>query len=178
MGCNKIINTDYYKLTKINPKSLRNYMVTDAGEKAMDRLYNDLKDLVSSYPNFEEWFDTIVRPEVDCAEGKREIIIALSEVEENPKAILTGIAILKNTDKQKKICTFRIHENYRNQGIGSELFEQCFEYLGTRKPVISISEDKINMFEKHIEKYGFELVEILDAKYVKGKKEYVYNGML
>lgn len=178
MSYNKIINTNYLKVTEIEPEALRNYIVADVEEKSMDILYNDLKDLASSYPNFEKWFDTIVRPEVELKDGKREIIIALSEMPQKPKSILTGIAILKKTDKQKKICTFRIHDTYRNQGIGTKLFEKCFEYLGTRKPVISISDEKINSFKKHIDKYDFELVEILDGYYVSGRKEYVYNGKL
>lgn len=174
----KVIKTEFTKVTEIQPEIVRNYMVNKLEGKFMDTLYNNLKELVSSYPNFEDWFDNTVRPEIDRKDGKREIIVAFSEVEGKKDLELTGIAILKKTSMEKKICAIRIHEDYRNQGIGSGLFEYCFKYLDTRKPIMSICEDKLPIFEKHINKYRFELKQTLDDYYVKGKKEYVFNGTL
>lgn len=174
----KVIKNKFIKVTEIEPQSIRDYMIGNLEGKFMDALYNNLKELVCSYPNFEKWFDNVVRPEVACKDGRREIIISLSQVEGMLDNQLTGIAILKNTDLEKKICAFRIHEDFRSQGIGSDLFEYCFEYLGTRKPIMSISEDKFETFKSHISKYDFKLEQVLDDYYIKDKKEYVYNGTL
>ena len=75
-------------------------------------------------------------------------------------------------------CSIRVNERYRNSGIGTELFKACFKFLETDKPVITISEKNIPIFKKHIDKYKFEQKQILDDYYIKGSKEYVYNGTL
>lgn len=174
----KVIKNSYYKVSQIEPELLRKFMINEIGEKAKEKLYNYLKDLAECYPKFDEWFDKTVIPEMELKDGKREIIIVISELESSHRALLTGIAILKKTQYEKKICTFRIHEDYRNQGIGTELFEKCFEYLGTRKPIITISDKSRDMFEKHIIKYGFEKKQELKDYYKQGTIECVYNGFL
>jgi len=173
-----IEKTTYHNVSEIEPEDLRLFMINEVGERAMDKLYNQLKDLVQSYPNFGSWFYNIVIPELKLKNGTREIVIALSKIEGHDKSILTGIAILKRNRLEKKICTFRIHDDYRNQGIGTELFEKCFEYLGTRTPIITISEDRKNMFEHHLTNYCFQETERLANYYNQGSIEYVYNGKL
>jgi ribosomal protein S18 acetylase RimI-like enzyme len=175
---NNSITTSFIKLSETEPEAVRKLMINEVGEKAKEKLYNNLKDLADSYPNFEDWFYNIVMPQMEVKNGKREIIIAISEVENREKYLLTGIAILKNTVEEKKICTFRVHKDFRNQGIGTGLFEECFKYLGTRKPKITISENTIEMFKKHIEYYEFDKCETLEGYYKNGIKEYVYNGKL
>lgn len=174
----KIINTRFIKLSETEPEEVRKLMINEIGEKAKDKLYNNLRDLADSYPNFAEWFYNIVMPEMELKDGRREIIIAISKIGDKEKYLLTGIAILKKTINEKKICTFRVHEDFRNQGIGTGLFEECFKYLDTKKPKITISENTIDMFKKHIELYKFDRCEILDGYYKEGIKEYVYNGKL
>ncbi|MDD4048905.1 MAG: GNAT family N-acetyltransferase [Clostridia bacterium] len=147
-------------------------------DKVKEKLYNYLRDLAESYPQFDDWFYNVVLPEVELKKGEREIIIGISELEDSNKSILTGIAILKKTQLEKKICTFRVHEDYRNQGVGTELFEKCFEYLGTRKPIITISQNRQEMFKNHIMRYKFEGTQILKGYYKQDSIEYVYNGCL
>ena len=168
----------YHKVSQIEPEVLRRFMINEVGEKSKEKLYNYLKDLVDSYPKFNEWFYNIIIPEIELKNGEREIIIVLSELEDSNKVILTGIAILKKKQSEKKICTFRIHEDYRNQGIGTELFEKCFEYLGTRNPIFTISCDRKEMFESQIKSFDFEETQVLKDYYKKDSVEYVYNGYL
>lgn len=135
-----------------------------------------------NYPNFNEWFYETVIPEVELKNEQREIIIAISDLnkedckEEN--LLVTGIAVLKKTKNEKKICALRIHEDYRNLGIGTKMFEECFEYLGTRKPIITITENLLSVFEGHINDYKFERTQVLENYYINGKTEYVFNGTL
>ncbi|RTE08237.1 GNAT family N-acetyltransferase [Paenibacillus whitsoniae] len=174
----KIYKNIFLKVSEIEPEVLRRYMLSEVGEKAKDKLFNYLRDLSESYPDFENWFYNKVIPEVGSKKGEREIIVVVSKIEGHPQVILTGIAILKNKEQEKKICTFRIHEDYRDSGIGSELFEKCFEYLGTRKPIITISSDRKEMFENHIKKFDFFETEVLKDYYKDNTIEYVYNGLL
>lgn len=175
---NKKFNTTFVRLSETKPDSIRKLMLNAVGEKSKEKLYNNLKDLTDSYPNFEKWFYNTVIPEMELKNGKREVIIAISEFTESKECLITGIAILKKSLSEKKICTFRVHKDFRGNGIGSELFEECFRYLGTRKPMISISENTIDMFKKHIETYKFHEEEVLDGYYKEGIKEHVYNGKL
>lgn len=175
-----IKKNSFYNVSEIEPEVLRSFIINEVGDKAQDKLYNYLRDLTDSYPQFKHWFYNIVIPGIELKNGEREIIIVLSEIENEgiTRTILTGIAILKRTDKEKKICTFRVHEKYRNQGIGTVLFEKCFEYLGTKKPIISISIDRKEMFDSHIESFNFNETQILKDYYKQGSVEYVYNGYL
>lgn len=177
----KLINTEFLKVSKVQPDTLKAYLIQEVGLKSQDILYNYLKDLNDSYPDFKEWFYDKVLKGILVENNKREIIIALSKLEnENveKKYIITGIAILKKTNDEKKICTFRIHEDYRNLGIGKSLFEECFEYLETNKPIITISGDRKEMFEPLIKQFEFTLEQELKDYYKKGSVEYVYNGTL
>ncbi|ULO07044.1 GNAT family N-acetyltransferase [Paenibacillus sp. 19GGS1-52] len=174
----KIIKHTFYKVSEIEPEVLRHFMINEVGERAKDKLYNYLRDLTESYPDFENWFYNVVIPEVELKDGKREIIIVLSEIEGHSQALLSGLAILKKTKYEKKICTFRIHEDFRNQGIGSELFEKCFEFLKTRKPIITISHYRKKMFDNHIINYNFIETQVLKDYYKQDSIEYVYNGFL
>lgn len=110
----------------------------------------------------------------------RVMLIAISDVKIDGITVkqLTGIAILKNTNREKKICTFRVFPKYREQGIGSMLLNICFKYLGTTKPLISISSLSRDAFTHIIEKYKWELYETLPDFYQKGVTEYVFNGFL
>lgn len=174
---NKIKRTEYIKISEIKPEILRKRICAEVGDKATDVLYNYLKlDLTLNYPNFKEWYYNTVIPELNNSKGEREIIIALSEIEGIEITEITGIAILKRTKYEKKICTFRIHEDYRELGIGSNLFRECFKYLGTEKPMITISEDREEMFKNHIEKFGFKRVSIIKNLYRLGIDEIIYNG--
>lgn len=174
---NKIKRTEYIKVSEIRPEILRKHICSEVGEKATDVLYNYLKlDLTLNYPNFKEWYYNTVIPELNKEDGEREIIIALSEMYESFSTEITGIAILKRREHEKKICTIRIHENYRNLGIGTQLFKECFKYLGTEKPIITISEDREELFKKHIEKFGFKKVSVIKDLYRNGISEIIYNG--
>jgi GNAT superfamily N-acetyltransferase len=174
----KVKNNYYHKVSQTEPEVLRRFLINEVGEKAKEKLYNYLKDLADSYPKFDEWFYDTVIPELELENGEREIIIVLSELEDFNQVLLTGIAILKNKKAEKKICTFRIHEDYRGQGIGTQLFEECFKYLDTRRPIITMSHDRKDMFKKHIKSFNFKETQILKDYYKKGSIEYVYNGTL
>lgn len=136
-----------------------------------------LDGLEKNYPNILEWYKNKVLPGLET--GEREIILACKiykfyKDDEVPIEVL-GYVILKKTPTEKKICTFRVEEKYQRLGIGKRLMEASFEFLETRKPMITISEDNVKSFESLLKKYNFKLVEKIENLYVKGKTEYIYN---
>lgn len=128
--------------------------------------YHYIKEAKHYYPNFDIWYYQNVIPAIK--RGDKQLIMI------NDKNVLKGISIVK-LNEQKKICTLRVMENYQNRGIGIRLFEKSFEVLGTRMPLLSVSEEKIPSFKKIFDYYGFKLTNIREGYYRKGKKEYFYN---
>lgn len=92
-------------------------------------------------------------------------------------SLYIAISALKNEENEKKICTLFVDENFQGLGLGSKLIESSINFLGTTKPLITFSEDKLYMFKKFIKKYQWELCEKVDI-YGNGHKELCYNGYL
>lgn len=104
-------------------------------------------------------------------DGKREIITCY--IGER----LAAVAILKKDDEEKKISTLYVKPDFQKRGIATELLEQCFKWLGTTKPLITIADYKLCQFEKVISKYGWEETEVLaDGYYNDHSLEHVFNG--
>lgn len=129
-----------------------------------------LSDLNHFYPNFENWLETQVLPNIIT--GERTIITEYRNAE------LAGLAILKNDGIEKKLCCLRVLENYQSSIMAVRLFEKSFDLLNTSKPILSVSEELCPSFKRIFNYFGFTQEEILDGYYRSNKKEYVYNGPL
>lgn len=160
----------FVKTSEITPKTLQEISLEWSKEFIESNICEDLNILNNDYPGILEWYIKKVRYEIENKDNVREIILAFVNQS------IAGIAILKNDGVEKKICTIRIREKYRNKGIGTKLFEESFKWLGTRTPLITISETNKNAFNKIIKKYKFKETGSIEGKYVEGKKEYIYNG--
>ncbi|SEJ95943.1 hypothetical protein SAMN05660742_12911 [Propionispira arboris] len=169
------MDTKFFKVSEIRPEQVKEYLVSIFGVKIQDKVYNQLKDLVNDYPGFDYWFNNIVYPDVIRANGNREILFSFAG--ENNK-VVSSIAILKKTETEKKICTFRINEECRSQGLGEALLKACMVYLETDKPIITISDLRMDMFQKLLQKYNFKEMQKLPNYYQDGSIEHVYNGEL
>lgn len=138
------------------------------------------------YPNFDEWFDKVLK-EIEEDNTKREILF-FGNVDSNGLQI-EGIAVLKNTEEEKKICYLYIsfYEDVEN------IFEEIYNYLGIETPLITVEKE---IFENKYENYlvnfekelyelfsgvsiknflKFNLTSIVPDKYVKGKTELIFN---
>lgn len=92
---------------------------------------------------------------------------------------VAGVAFLKKDTTERKICTFLVVEDYRGKHVSTKMLEHAFKYLGTPKPLITIADYKIPMFEHIIKKYNWELTQTMDeGYYTKSSRELVYNGKL
>ena len=135
-------------------------------------LFRQIKDFLSglecNYPFFEEWLDMVFREVVN---GKRSIVVLMDKNLD----IIVGLAILKNAMDEKKICTLRVANEYRNQGCGSYLIERAIEILKDNKPLITVSEEHVDEFKPLFHKYGFKIADRVKSVYNDNKYEYYFN---
>ena len=157
----------------INNKLYINYSELSPEQKSIYRMRIKifLKKLVYEYNNFEEWFSQLFISDI-LLKNDREIIICECDYQ------LAGVAILKNDDIEKKICTLRVAKRFQKQRIGQHLMELSFEWLNDDKPLITIHNSKKHEFNKLFKRYNFELEEKKWGYYRLFRTELVYNGSL
>lgn len=80
--------------------------------------------------------------------------------------------------KNKKICTLYVSDQCRGQHLGTRMVEASMEFLGTTKPLITLADYKLPMFQPIIEKYDWELTEVVSGLYNDRAKELCFNGKL
>ena len=127
-----------------------------------------LSDLDRYYPCFEYWFFKKVCP--DIATGKRKILLKKS----NDKVI--AVAILKRYVEETKICTFRVAEDTKRNGVGTELMRESLDWLQSNHPIITVNEENAPEFERFLTKFDFNKTGILNDLYRPNKKEVIYNA--
>ena len=154
--------------------SIKNYLSDDKKEefiKITNQMYTLTEHLKDTYPGYKEWF--FEKQVNGCYTSNRNIIFIRANTDE-----IVGFSCLKKDEEEKKICTLYVDSKYRNHGVGSLLFEESMKYLETTKTLDTFTEDKLPIFEKIIEKYDWQLTEIVDGIYNKGVRELCYNGKL
>lgn len=135
--------------------------------KIKDAIFDVFQAMEIKYSNFSDWYDKVF-VEVFMDNVRRDIVLAVDG------KTIAGILILKDMDGEKKVCTIVVVPAYRKQGIANELFEIAFKYLGTRKPMLSMSQDLVPSFSGIIRKFKFKLTNI-DQAYNTNKAEFYYN---
>mgnify|MGYP003375795079 FL=1 len=127
--------------------------------------------ICKDYPKHFEWYWTKEIPRV--LNGTGDVIICT--IDNN----VAGVVFLKKDEIESKICTIFVAEGYRGKHISTILLEQAFKYLGTTKPLITIADYKISMFEHIIKKYQWELTQTMSKGYYNNtSRELVFNGKL
>jgi|SRR5471030_28249 len=126
-----------------------------------------LEPLSLDYQGIEKWYFKKVVP--GLAAGTRKLI----RIERDGRIVAMGIA--KKEDAELKICTVRVLPEYEGKGIGIRIFRDLMSWLGTSKPLLSVSQDKILDFERIFEYYGFQLTSSHLGIYRTGMVEYFYN---
>lgn len=133
-------------------------------------IYNLISISKVWYPDIFHWYFYKFVPGLN--DGCRNILIYMVDNK------VAGIALLKNEAKEKKICTFRVKYDYRNNGIGKALFKKCLETLDTGKPVFTVPDERICYFSNILKYYNFGLEQVVRNYYRDNSKEYVFNGNL
>lgn len=133
--------------------------------------YSATDCLCQDYPKYFEWYWSKNFPRV--FNGTGEIVVCI--IDDN----IAGIASLKKINTEKKICTFFVVKEYRGQHVATKMLEYIFEYLGTSKPLITITDYKVLSFVPIIKKYNWKLTQITSKGYYNNAScEFVYNGKL
>lgn len=137
--------------------------------------YIKLRKFVSKlsfeYPRFFDWFDMLFDGN-GVLNKNREIILCLR------KSNIVGVAILKKSLEEKKICTLRVDRAYQRQGIGKRLVELSLDYLNEDKPLVTVHKNKKYQFDALFKRYGFKVEDEKWGYYKLFSTEISYNGAL
>lgn len=132
-------------------------------------VYHHIAMLEYEYPNFMDWYFNTVLPEIK--HGLRKIYVAYSGTQ------IAGVMILKKST-EKKICTLRVSQNYRGQGLGHRFMELALDELEENLPLITVSDRHIKEYRSLFKDYHFSPSELHYNKYILGHAEIVFNGHL
>ena len=160
-------------ITTIKEQQYFKYSMLSYLEQSLyyDKIYKFVSRLVWEYPGFKQWYAGLFDNQKQL-DYTREIIICEKDFN------IAGIAILKNDECEKKICTLRVAKEYQKQGIGSRLMELSFEWLQEDSPMITMHKIKQVEFQPLLDYYGFKLEQKQRNYYNVFSTELVYNGAL
>lgn len=160
----------------IRIESLRDYLGANQQTEFME-LAQQIGQIVArqaeAYPGHAEWFWEKQLPGVTGPE--RKILFVRDEKDADE---IIALACLKKDAVERKICHLYVDEAYRGQGIGSTLVADAMSWLGTTKPLITLSEDKLPLFAPMIKKYHWKLMDSVDGIYQADTRELCFNGSL
>lgn len=122
------------------------------------------------YPDIHLWIKNVVKKGI--VNGERKIILNIINNE------IAGIAIIKDTQIEKKICCLRVFNKYINSGCGVLLFKKSMELLQTEKPLLTIEKGKIECFTKIFNYFGYLKTEEYPNFYKNNLTELSFNGLL
>lgn len=154
--------------------SIKNYLLDEKHDefvKIINEIYKLTECLNSEYPGYYEWF---FNKQVKGSLTPNRTILFVR----NDAGKIVAVCCLKKDEEEKKICSLYVNSEYRNHGIGSLLFEESMKYLEITKPLATFTEDKLPMLSRIIDKYDWQLTEVVDGIYNEGVKELCYNGRL
>lgn len=165
------------KFSEINPQKLREVFSSLSldyleNKSLIKNLKREVEDFLPAYPNISIWYQKVIK-EIDNNPTEREMFISLSD--KDNKLSISGIMILKNKVDEKKICALRIKDEYQRLGIGTKFLSIAFEYLRTKKPLITVPEEYVDVFSGIFKKHGFQSTEKIRGLYREDKFEYIYN---
>lgn len=136
-------------------------------------LYDMTDFICTDYPKHNSWFYQKHLPATLQPNSGRDIIFAYDQ-----EGSFYGTSFVKRDDQEQKICTLFVDEKSRGLGVGTALVEKSMEVLGTTKPMITLADYKLPMFEGLIEKYGWEQTQEVSGLYNDRSVELVFNGIL
>ena len=160
-----------------NIESLKNYVGNVTEEEFMilaTKIYMITDFICDDYPKHKEWYFTKQLPATINGD-ERNILFVRNPEDDNE---IISMACLKRDKEEQKICTLYVSDKYRGLGIGTAIVEESMRWLGTTKPLITLADYKLEMFRPIINKYGWELTEIVSCLYNDRAKELCFNGTL
>lgn len=136
-------------------------------------LYHEVDALTHSinntYAKHSKWLSQKFFP--DLKDGSRKMIIALDAHKR-----LAGVALLKDTAEEKKLCCLFIREDCRGYGIASSLIQESLKVLKTDKPLLSISDKNFPQLKRLVELNKFKFSYRKKNAYSINDTEYYFNN--
>lgn len=123
----------------------------------------------SFYPGIEFWWDNRVRPTLE--QGRRVVLVV------DAGSSLEGLFIGK-PGNLAKLCTLRLRESVRNQGVGRVLVTEGISRLldrDTSRFHVTVSEAAEEGCTPFFESIGFRRIAVEQNRYKRGLDEFVYS---
>ena len=158
-------------------ESLKSYIGNITEKEFMNlatKIYMITDFICDDYPNYKKWYFTKQLPETINGEN-RNILFVRNPEDYNE---IIAMSCLKRTNDERKICTLYVSNKYRRLKIGTMVIEESMKWLGTTKPFITLVDYKLDMFRSIINKYNWELTEIVPGLYNDKTSELCFNGIL
>lgn len=134
-------------------------------------LYNQMLELTKpvneTYPEYTKWF----MEKFISGLQKKERMYIIAQDDNNT---LAGCVLIKNTEKEKKICTLFVNPKFRRQGLGKQLMEQTLKELGEH-PLIAVSSRNLSQLSGLLRQCGFHLSATKKGVYHSEDTEYYFN---
>lgn len=138
-------------------------------------LYPKIKDFLLEsediYPGIDRWWERQVLP--GLRSGRRVCHVAL----DNEDVVAIGIG--KHDRNSAKLCTLRVKESHRGQGLGERLLHRTVSDLlerQSRSVYYTISEKVLAECQTFFEPYQFELTHWQRNLYVRGLDELCFSA--
>ena len=160
-----------------NIESLKNYVGNVTEEEFMilaTKIYMITDFICDDYPKHKEWYFTKQLPATINGD-ERNILFVRNPEDDNE---IISMTCLKRDEEEQKICTLYVSDKCRGLGIGTAIVEESMRWLGTTKLLITLADYKLEMFRPIINKYGWELTEIVSGLYNDRTQELCFNGTL
>ncbi len=160
----------------IKIESLKDYLGIISNEEFIrlaTKIYMITDFICEDYPKYKEWYFTKQLPAII---GEERNILFVRNLENQDEII--SMACLKKIEEERKISTLYVSDKYRGLGIGTSIIEKAMKWLGTTKPLITLADYKLEMFKPIINKYDWQLTEIVSFLYNDRSQELCFNGTL
>lgn len=158
-------------------ESIKNYLGSVTDDELMElakKIYMITDFICDDYPKHKDWYFTKQLP--DTINSDERNILFVRNPYNNEEII--SMACLKRDVEERKICTLYVSDKCRGLGIGTAIVEESLRWLGTTKPLVTLADYKLDMFKPIIERYNWELTDIVSGLYNNKSSELCFNGTL
>jgi|SRR5690606_34984634 len=131
-------------------------------------LNQDIEALAYLYPEIKEWYWNVFA--MGFASNEREVLIA-----KDSSGQFAGFSLLKNSQFEKKICTFYILPEFRESGLAKQLMPVSIEMLGQKNIGITVSESVDGILNRLLSANDFVVENTEIGLYLPTQKEFIYK---
>jgi predicted transcriptional regulator/ribosomal protein S18 acetylase RimI-like enzyme len=169
-------NKDYKYISLDYPLQNKSYCSgPDKNLFGEEELHLKIKEFLlessSLYSNIGSWWDNIVKPGINSGERVCRLIMANNEI--------AALSIGKRSDKSAKLCTLKVREKYKRNGLGHKLFLDTLSELfknNCRNIHYTISEEIQNQMGNFFKPFGFNRISWECNRYSYGSEEQVFSS--